>query len=205
SDLINKVEQFRSRQLNNDFYLGELTISAGIAFQNEIELDNPSIETTVNNYLFLALERLRIAEISGKNKVCFESNEEFRIQHNGKGLIVDTDSTNISLLRTFLEKEGIEVFSTDNGIDAFTLALENQPDIIVSELMLNKLDGFGLRTNLMNNSKTKDIEFIYLSYKKDDETVERAIKLGVTINLHKPYLLSELIGIVKKTIQDNRA
>jgi len=201
TDLIEKMDRFRVRVSESDFFLGDLTICAGLAFPDEIELDSPSYDTTLSRYQDLAFERLRAARVSGRNKICYEGRQEQARPQKGKVLVVDTDVTNLTLIKTFLEETGIEVLTADNGIDARDLAASQHPNVIVSEIMLNKLDGFGLRGELLKNSSTMDIETIFLSYKKDDESVERAIKLGVTHYLRKPYLLSELLGIVNRYVR----
>ncbi len=200
-ELIEKVDRFRAKISKSDFFIGELTISAGIAFSTEIDLDAPTHEEAINKFHDLAMVRLRSAELSGKNSVCFEGEQLKNVTSKGKVLVVDPDQTNDLLIDAFLKEEGIEVLTADNGIDAMELALKHRPDVIISEVMINKLDGFGLREQLLGRSATKDLEFIFLSHKKDEESVERAMGLGVTHYLQKPYLLAELLGIVKKYIQ----
>ena len=79
--------------------------------------------------------------------------------------------------------------------------MEHKPKVVVSELILSKLDGFVLREQILQNSETKDVETIFLSYKKDEDSVERALDLGITYYLKKPYILSELVGIVKLKVK----
>ncbi len=198
--LIEKLDNFRTRVSIGDYFLASLTISVGIAFPDEIELSSSSISSMVEKYQEIATSRLHMATVSGKNRICYQGTEDQDQSVKGKVLLVDTDITNVTLLKTFLEEDDFEVFISDNGIDAQMLAIAHHPNVIVSEVMLNKLDGFGFRSEIIKNSRTKDIETIFLSYKKDDECVERAIALGVTHYIHKPYLISELIGIIKHIV-----
>ncbi len=199
--IIEKVDRFRMKISKSDFFMGDLTISAGVAFAEEINLDTVSREAAIDQYLNLALERLRSAELAGRNKVCFEGENEADISATARVLLVDPDQTNVLVLEAFLKEEGIEVISTDNGIDAANLARTLLPDMIISEVMLQKLDGFGLREKVLANSETKDIPFVFLSHKKDEESVERAMQLGVTHYLQKPYLLAEMLGIIRTRIK----
>lgn len=201
-EVIAKVERFRVKMSKSDLFVGDLTISAGIAFSDEIELDASTYEVTISQYQNLALERLRSAVLSDKNSVCFEGENNSIVSSKGKVLVVDTDLTNVLLIKAFLAEDGIEVITADNGLDAAELAINHLPKVIISEIMLNKLDGFGFRERILNHSTTKNLEFIFLSHKKDGESVERAIELGVTHFIHKPYLLTELLGIVKKKLRD---
>ena len=63
------------------------------------------------------------------------------------------------------------------------------------------MDGFLLKEKLLSNSRTKNIEVIYLSYQKDEDSVNRAQELGVVHYVKKPYLLSELLGLIKRNIR----
>lgn len=200
-ELIKKMEMFRNNVTKSELFIGKITISAGIAFPNEIELDASSLDLTMGHYFELAIKRLRHARLRGKNRLCFKGEESQTTSGSGKVLLVDTDSTNIALLKNFLNEDGIEVISATNGMEARDLAFSQLPSIIVTEIILNQMDGFALREELLRNSDTKNIETVFLSFKKDDESVKRAIGLGVTHFVRKPYLLSELLGIIKRAIQ----
>jgi len=201
NELIDRLDEFRVVISKSNLFLGDLTISGGIAFHNEIEMDNPSYEITVQNYIKLSLIRLRIAKASGKNKICYQGNDE-QIEDNSRTvLIVDSDETNLEVLKNFIGEEGIRVIIARDGLEAYELAVQHKPTIIISELILNKLDGFVLREQILKNSEMKEIETIFLSHKKDEESVGRAMGLGVTYYLKKPYMLSELVGIVKRKVK----
>lgn len=201
TEVIRLLDKVRVEIKNSDLFVGKLTISAGVAFANELMLDAASLDFTVNQYIDIAAKRLRTARTNGKDRVCSKGEDSTPSTINRKVLIADTDTTNISLIRSFLAEDAIEVIATDNGVDALRLAGEHHPAVIIADIMLNRMDGFTLREKLNSNSETKTIETIYLSFKKDDASVARALKLGVTHYLRKPYLLTELLGIVKKTIQ----
>lgn len=200
SDLIVRLDELRIAVTKSNLFLGALTISIGVAFHDEIELDNPSYEMTAQNYMKLSLIRLRIAKSKGKNTICYQGEQE-QIQSTSRTvLLVDSDETNLELLNNFISEEGIRVIIARDGLEAFDLAVKHRPNVILSELILNKVDGFVLRELILKNSETKEIETIFLSYKKDEESVERAMGLGVTYYLKKPYMLSELIGIVRRKV-----
>ncbi len=203
-EIIEKLEKLRVKIKKGDYFLGKVTISAGIAFPSEIDLNSNSSEIAVNQYESLAFERLRTAQLTGKNKICFEGDKEIHAVSKGKVLIADTDITNVMLLKSYFEDADLEVMTTDNGIEAKEMAIENLPDVIVSEIILHRLDGFSLREEILNNSTTKDIKTIFLSFKKDETSVKRAIQMGVTHYLSKPFLLAELLGIVESLVQDGK-
>lgn len=199
--LVEKLEELRVAVSRSNLFLGDLTVSGGIAFHNEIELDGPSIEKTAENYMKLSLIRLRIAKKKGKNKICWQGESEEAETSTDSVLVVDSDETNLELLKNFIGEEGIHVDIARNGAEAYEMILAHKPKVVISELILSKIDGYVLREQLLQNSETKDIETIFLSYKKDEDSVELALGLGVTYYLKKPYILAELVGIVKQKMK----
>jgi PleD family two-component response regulator len=149
----------------------------------------------------LSLVRLRIAKKKGKNMICWQGESVEAEMSADSVLVVDSDETNLELLKNFIGEEGIRVNIARDGTEAYEMVLAHKPKVVVSELILSKLDGFVLREQLLQNSETKDVETIFLSYKKDEDSVERALDLGVTYYLKKPYILSELVGIVKHKVK----
>jgi len=201
SELINRLDELRISVSKSNLFLGNLTVSAGAVFHDEIVLDDPSYEMTVGKYMRLSLIRLRIAKNNGKNMICYQGEDDQIEKTSQMVLIVDADETNLEVLKNFIKDEGIQVMIARDGVEAYELAVQHRPNIIISELILNKLDGFVLREQILQNSETKDIETIFLSHKKDEESVGRAMGLGVTYYLKKPYMLSELVGIVKRKVK----
>lgn len=201
NELIERLENLRIAVSKSNLFLGDLTISGGVAFCSEIGLDEPSSEKTVEAYLKLSLTRQRITKKKGKNMICWQGEGEQAENGAGSVLVVDSDETNLELLKNFIGEEGISVLIARDGVEAYELVLERKPKIVVSEVILNKMDGFVLREQILQNSETKDIETIFLSYKKDEESVERALDLGITYYLKKPYILAELVGIVKRKVK----
>ena len=83
----------------------------------------------------------------------------------------------------------------------------HQPELIISEVLLPKVDGFALRERLRQNSSSQAIPFFFLSHLKDHEGIQRALALDVDVEhyLQKPYILPELIGLVLLKFRQKRA
>ena len=113
--LIEKLEELRVAVSKSNLFLGDLTISGGVAFHNEIELDEPSFEKTVENYMKLSLIRLRIAKKKGKNMICWQGESQEAEKIMDSVLIVDSDETNLELLKNFIGEEGIPVIIARDG------------------------------------------------------------------------------------------
>ena len=109
------------------------------------------------------------------------------------------------MLGNLLQAEGFSILTAANGAEAFEVVEKRQPELIISEVLLPKLDGFGLRERLRQNSATQAIPFFFLSHLKDHEGIQRALALEVEHYLQKPYILPELIGLVLLKFRQKRA
>ncbi len=195
-EILDMAEKFRVAVSVSTLFIKPLTVSIGIVFPTEIRLDAPTNEITAESYIETSLYRLQIATTSlGKNHVVYEGSVALQPVEKFKVLLADSDSTHLDVLKTFLTEMDIEVYSTTNGEEAYALANRIVPNLIISDAILPKVDGFLFRERLLQKSDTKGIPFIYCSHQKDDASVRRASALGVVHYLKKPYLLSELLGI----------
>lgn len=198
---IEQLEQFRTDIMKSPLFLGRLTVSIGLAFPDEIPLDDASLDLTVQHYMELSLTRLHNAKLNGTNSLCHKGFDAIDDLSQNAVLLVDHDETNLQVMRTFLGSLGIQTLEAKDGAEALDLVDLHLPRLIVSEVNLPKMDGFLLREKLNAHSNTKDIEVVYLSYLKDAHAVKRANELGVMHYLKKPYLMSELLGIVRRYVK----
>ena len=70
------------------------------------------------------------------------------------------------------------------------------PELIISEVILPKTDGFLLRQRLRMDSGLRDIPFILVSFQKNEESIRRSFALDIGHYLQKPYIMTELIELV---------
>ncbi|MDF1525439.1 MAG: response regulator [bacterium] len=119
-------------------------------------------------------------------------------------LIVDDEENIRHLLRLAFE-EGFEVLEAVDGLDAVDKALEFRPHIILSDIMMPRLDGYGLYRKIKSRPETASIPFIFLSAKKDvDERVE-GLEMGADDYITKPFSIKELrakVRSITKKIKD---
>ncbi len=105
-----------------------------------------------------------------------------------KILLVDDEVSFCALLKLNLERRGpYEVLTTSNPNAVVNLAKENQPDLILLDILMPEMDGMTLAANLKGNKDTEDIPIAFLTALADEEEV-RNIK-GQTGD---KYILSKL-------------
>ena len=97
--------------------------------------------------------------------------------------------------------EGYEVCQAANGQMGFNVALKELPDLIISDILMPKLNGFEMFEKLQKNKKTKGIPLIFLSAKGEKADVRTGMNAGAEDYLVKPVNTDELITVVKRKIE----
>lgn len=95
----------------------------------------------------------------------------------------------------------IDILSCKDGFTASKIIEKDRPDLIISELMIPKDDGLVVREHMLQQSASQNTPFILISHMKDEKTVDRAMDLKVDHYLKKPFMMNELIGIVRNILQ----
>ncbi len=108
-----------------------------------------------------------------------------------KILVVDDNPTILKLLCQSLEKCG-EVTTAADGADALQKATEIQPDLIISDYSMPRMNGLELLENLRGRDETSQIPFVFLASQKDIDERLRTIEEGVEDYLVKPFFVQEL-------------
>ncbi|MBU1101826.1 MAG: response regulator [Bacteroidetes bacterium] len=116
-------------------------------------------------------------------------------------LVVEDDLNMQENIASLLEEEGYNSLTANNGLKAIEV-LENQKvDLILSDVMMPKLDGFGLFEYIQKRSDMQTIPFILLTAKVDVLSLRKGMNLGVDDYLTKPFKADDLLGAVKVRLE----
>lgn len=96
-----------------------------------------------------------------------------------------------------LELAGYQVISAENGKTGVDMATRNQPDLIVCDVMMPELDGYGVLHILGKNPKTAGIPFIFLTAKAEKEDFRKGMNLGADDYITKPFNDVELLDAIE--------
>lgn len=110
-----------------------------------------------------------------------------------KILIVEDDQSISELERDYLEINGFEVTIADNGNDGLALALAEDFDLVILDIMLPGKDGFAVCRELR---QVKEIPILMLSARKEDVDKIRGLGLGADDYIVKPFSPGELVARV---------
>lgn len=115
-------------------------------------------------------------------------------------LIVEDEQTLRRLLEYRLGKT-YDVRTAANGREALNQVAEEAPDLIVSDIMMPKLDGFGLQSALEENDTTRAIPFIFLTAKADEKSRLRGLRTGVDDYITKPFDIDQLLSRIERLLE----
>jgi CRP-like cAMP-binding protein len=96
-----------------------------------------------------------------------------------------------------LDLAGYHVITAENGKIGIDLAKNNRPDLIICDIMMPELDGYGVLHLLNKNNETASIPFIFLTAKTDKSDIRRGMNLGADDYLTKPFDDVELLDAIE--------
>lgn len=115
-------------------------------------------------------------------------------------LLIEDDVALRENTAELLELSNYNVLTAPNGKIGIEKAFQEKPDIVVCDIMMPEIDGYGVLEALAKNQKTKHIPFIFLSAKTEHKEVRRGMDLGADDYLTKPFDEEELMSAVESRL-----
>lgn len=115
-------------------------------------------------------------------------------------LLIEDDSAVRENTAELLELSNYEVITGSNGKNGLRKAVEYLPDIIVCDIMMPEMDGYGVLKALSERAETVNIPFIFLSAKTEHSDVRKGMDLGADDYLVKPFEEEDLINAVESRL-----
>ena len=116
-------------------------------------------------------------------------------------LIVEDEKNIVDILSFNLAKEGYDTLEAYDGQAGLQLALEQNPDLILLDLMLPKMDGFDVCRNLRRENRSTPV--IMLTAREEETDKVLGLELGADDYITKPFSMRELLARVKANIRRN--
>lgn len=115
-------------------------------------------------------------------------------------LIIEDDLALRENTAELLELENYEVLSAPNGQVGIMIAKRNIPDLILCDIMMPEVDGYGVLDAISKDPKTRHIPFIFLSAKTEHKEIRKGMDMGADDYLTKPFEEEELISAVESRL-----
>ncbi len=115
-------------------------------------------------------------------------------------VIEDVQALREEIMET-LSYEGFDVLGAENGVVGVQVAKTYLPDLIICDIAMPELDGFGTLVALRQEQKTSMIPFIFLTAMTEKADMRQAMQLGADDYLTKPFTSAELLGAIASRLQ----
>ena len=117
-----------------------------------------------------------------------------------KILVIEDEADLRANVSRFLKAEGFEVVAAAKGAAGVESAIAQMPDLIVCDITMPEMDGFGVLFSLRENVSTSKIPFIFLTASTRTYDRQWGVELGANDYITKPFKLEELLAAIRKRL-----
>jgi len=122
-----------------------------------------------------------------------------------KNIMVVDDSVTVRKVTTrFLEREGFNVITAKDGVDALRVLQDEIPDLMLLDIEMPRMDGFEVAKNIRTTSRWKHLPIIMITSRTGDKHRDRAMELGVNDYMGKPYQEEALLEGINKLLSEQK-
>lgn len=145
----------------------------------------------------------RASALLNTNRDATNLNSRLRIMR--KILIIEDEIFIRDNLIELLEIEGFDAFGAENGQLGVHSAQEHRPDLILCDVMMPDLDGFGVLETLRDNPLTARIPFMFLTASADRKNLRRFREVGINDYVLKPFNVDHFLALVTARLEESTA
>lgn len=119
-------------------------------------------------------------------------------------MVVDDSLTVRKITSRLLEREGFQVVTAKDGVDALEQLGDYKPDVMLLDIEMPRMDGFDLARNVRADARLKDVPIIMITSRMADKHRNYAMEIGVDHYLGKPYQEEQLLELITGFIAAQR-
>jgi two-component system phosphate regulon response regulator PhoB len=116
-------------------------------------------------------------------------------------MVVEDETSLMTMLRYNLEKEGYRVTEAGDGEEAITVADETPPDAVILDWMLPRMSGVEVCRQLRRKSETRNVPVIMLTARSEESDKVRGLNVGADDYMTKPFSMVELMARVRALLR----
>lgn len=118
-----------------------------------------------------------------------------------KILLIEDNTEIRENIAEILEMANYQVFSAENGKEGLSQAIQNMPDLILCDIMMPALDGYGVLHMVQKNTSLQNIPFIFLTAKSERAEVRKGMEMGADDYIIKPFEATELLNAIERRLK----
>ncbi|RTW01640.1 Hpt domain-containing protein [Pseudomonas aeruginosa] len=115
-------------------------------------------------------------------------------------MVVDDSVTVRKVTTRLLERNGMNVLTAKDGVDAIAQLQEHRPDILLLDIEMPRMDGFEVATLVRHDERLGNLPIIMITSRTGEKHRERALGIGVNQYLGKPYQETELLEAIQSLV-----
>ena len=119
-------------------------------------------------------------------------------------LVVDDQLEFRFLLEQVLQRAGYDVMTASDGAEAFQKVLHNRPDLILLDVMMPVVDGFGVLDTLKADPELSSVPIVMLTARDQARDLARGHRRGADVYLTKPLDRDELLLTVQRLLEPSK-
>ena len=120
-----------------------------------------------------------------------------------KILVIEDEALTRDMFRDCLEAEGFQTFGAKDGLTGIGLARQHLPNLVLCDIIMPKLDGYEVLSQLRQDTTTAAIPFVFITAKTGKADRRQGMSLGADDYLTKPSTVEELLEVVSVRLKKN--
>ena len=115
-------------------------------------------------------------------------------------LVIEDETPLRANLVRILSAEGYTVIAAADGEEGIRRVREGKPDLVICDILMPLVDGFGVLASLRSRPETAQLPFIFLTASADKENLQRGLRSGANEYVTKPFKIADLLAAVKRRL-----
>jgi YesN/AraC family two-component response regulator len=113
-----------------------------------------------------------------------------------KILVIEDEAQSREMFLESMEEEGFEIIGAENGVVGIQKAKEHLPDLVICDIVMPEIDGYGVLSALRQYPQTAVTPFIFLTAKTTRSELRQGMELGADDYISKPSTIEEILGAI---------
>jgi CheY-like chemotaxis protein len=115
-------------------------------------------------------------------------------------LVIEDEAPLRANLVRLLTAEGHKVLTAADGVEGIRQARDGRPDLVICDILMPKVDGYGVLASLRSQPETAAIPFIFLTASAEKADLARGLSSGANDYVTKPFKLADLLGAIRRRL-----